>query len=156
MVNKLTRYSHKTPNRKQYTPYAPAPVLYGKASQDMPEPDTSPPPLNAKVKLRFQKVVGSFLYYGRAVDMKIPASLRKIAEEQSNPTEDTIEKVYNFLNYMATNKKVWGEAMCTELGNISQGWGKNKGTNTAIFLTHKEIAMTPKDRIITYTRVVVD
>ena len=57
---------------------------------------------------------------------------------------------------MATNKKVWGEAMCTELGNILERWGKNKGTNAAIFLTHKEIAMTPKDRIITYTRVVVD
>ena len=88
--NKLTRYSHKTPNRKQYTPYAPAPVLYGKASQDMPETKKAPPPLDAKVKVRFQKVVGSFLYYGRAVDMTISASLSKIAEEQSNPAENTI------------------------------------------------------------------
>ena len=30
--NKLIRYAQKHPDRKQYTPYAPAPVLYGKAS----------------------------------------------------------------------------------------------------------------------------
>ena len=69
--------------------------------------------------------------------MTISASLSKIAEEQSNPAENTIEKVYKFLNYMATNKKDWGEAMCTELGNVFHGWGKNKGTNAAIFLTHE-------------------
>ena len=53
-------------------------------------------------------------------------------------------------------KKVWSEAMCTKLKNISQGWDKNRGTNTVRFLTHKEIAMIQKDRIVTYTRVVVD
>ena len=46
--------------------------------------------------------------------------------------------------------------MCTKLGNISQEWGGNKVTNTVRFLTHKEISMIPKDRIIAYTRVVVD
>ena len=58
--------------------------------------------------------------------MTISASLSKIAEEQSNPAENTIEKVYKFLNYMATNKKDWGEAMCTELGNIFMDGAKIK------------------------------
>ena len=53
-------------------------------------------------------------------------------------------------------KKVRSEAICNELGNFSQGWGKKKGTNIVRFLTHEEIAMIPKDGIITYTRVVVD
>ena len=53
-------------------------------------------------------------------------------------------------------KKVRSEAICNELGNFSQGWGKKKGTNIVRFLTHEEIEMIPKNRIITYTRVVVD
>ena len=53
-------------------------------------------------------------------------------------------------------KKVWSEAMCTELGNISQGWGKKEGKNMVKFLTQEEITMIPKYRIITYTREVVD
>ena len=41
--NQLIRYAEKKPDCKKYNPYAPAPVLYKKASQDMPEPDTSHP-----------------------------------------------------------------------------------------------------------------
>ena len=73
----------------------------------------------------------------------------------THPT--TGETITNFQKIMKISKlkKVWNEAMCTEIGNVSQGWGKNRGTNTVIFLTQEEIAMIPKDRIITYTRVVV-
>ncbi|KAL7524505.1 hypothetical protein ACHAXR_000602, partial [Thalassiosira sp. AJA248-18] len=46
--------------------------------------------------------------------------------------------------------------MCKELGNISQGYGDEKGTNTVRFLTHAEIANIPADRTVTYARVVVD
>ena len=53
-------------------------------------------------------------------------------------------------------KKVWSEAMCNELKIFSQVWGKKKGTNIVRFSTHKEIIMTPKERIITYTQVVVN
>ena len=53
-------------------------------------------------------------------------------------------------------KKVWSEAMCNELKFFSQVWGKKKGTNIVRFSTHKEIIMIPKERIITYTQVVVN
>ena len=46
--------------------------------------------------------------------------------------------------------------MCKELGNISQGFGKEKGTNTVKFMTHDEIANIPGDRTVTYARIVVD
>ena len=45
-------------------------------------------------------------------------------------------------------KETWEETMCTELGKISEGYGEEKGTNTAKFLTHDEIRAIPKDRTI--------
>ena len=102
-VNKqLTRYNHPSPKRRQNTPFAPAPVVFGRAAQDLPPPDESPL-LDAKGKLRVQQVVGSFLYYGRAVDLTILTSLSEIASQQAAPTQKTMERVDQFLDYMATN-----------------------------------------------------
>ena len=53
-------------------------------------------------------------------------------------------------------KETWERAMCTELGKISEGYGDEKGTNTDKFLTRDEIRAIPKDRTITYARIVVD
>ena len=81
----LTQFDHP-PKQKQHTPYAPAPVVFGRAAQDLPPADESPP-LDAKGKKRVQQVVGSFLYYGRAVDMTILMALSEIASQQARPTE---------------------------------------------------------------------
>ena len=48
-------------------------------------------------------MVGSFLYYGRAVDPTILHALSTIAREQANPTQQTLQKFTTFLNYMATH-----------------------------------------------------
>ena len=53
-------------------------------------------------------------------------------------------------------RDVWVKVMCKELGNISQGFGDTKGTNTVRFLTHAEIAKIPSDCTVTYARIVVD
>lgn len=50
-----------------------------------------------------QQVLGIFLYYVRAVDLTIQQALNAIAEEQSNPAEKTLERVQQFLDYMATH-----------------------------------------------------
>ena len=47
-------------------------------------------------------MVGSFLFYGRAVDPIILHSLNTIANEQNQPTENTLKKVNEFLDYMHT------------------------------------------------------
>ena len=59
--------------------------------------------LGTKRKLRVQQVVVSSLYYARAVDLTILASLSKIASQQAAPTENTTKKVNHFLDYMAFN-----------------------------------------------------
>ena len=47
--------------------------------------------------------------------------------------------------------------MCYELGRLSQGFrGRKDGTNNFFFVTHKKIKRIPKDRTVTYARIVVD
>ena len=98
----LIRYRHKAPKRPQNCPYDPPPRVYGKKSQEMPKEKASPP-VSDDEKKYIQQVVGSFLYYARAVDMTILHALSAIAAEQSSPTERTLERVCHFLDYMHTH-----------------------------------------------------
>ena len=104
VANQLTRYNHPHPKCFQQTPYAPAPTIFGRVAQDLPEPDCSPL-LDAKGKLRVKQAVGRFFDYGRAVDLTILASLSEIAPQQAAPTENTMKKVNHFVDYMACNPR---------------------------------------------------
>ena len=46
-----------------------------------------------------QQVVGTFLYYARAVDATMLVALNEIASMQSKPTMNTVQMVTKFLNY---------------------------------------------------------
>ena len=48
-------------------------------------------------------MVGTFLYYGRAVDGTMLTALSAIASEQALPTENTIRKAQKFMDYAATH-----------------------------------------------------
>jgi hypothetical protein len=98
----LTRYAHPTPKKPQYCPYTPNPIVYGSKPQAAAPTDESPP-LDEAGKKRIQQVVGSFLYYARAVDPTILMVLSDIASQQNKPTEKTMQRVNQFLDYMATN-----------------------------------------------------
>ncbi len=50
-------------------------------------------------------------------------------------TKETITS-YNKLAKDPLLRKTWMKAMCKELGNIAQGYGQEKGTNTVRLLTH--------------------
>ena len=54
---------------------------------------------------------------------------------------DTGEMItsYRKLMQIPALKHVWEEAMCKELGKISNGWNDTEGTQTVRFLTHEEI-----------------
>ena len=47
-------------------------------------------------------------------------------------------------------------AMCVEPGQLTQGFGDTKGTKTMRFLELDEIKNIPRDRTVTYARIVVD
>ena len=86
----LVKYKWRTPKRPQYCPLNPAPVNYGKKS-DIIITEPKGEKLDKEGKKYIQQVVGSFLYYARAVGMTILQALSEIASEQANPTERTMK-----------------------------------------------------------------
>ena len=99
---KLTEYGHKAPKRRQYCPYEPNPIKYRKDS-DKTAYEKPSDPLDDTDKTYIQRVLGSFLYYARAIDLTILHALSAIASEQAKPTEKTLTRVHQLLDYMHTN-----------------------------------------------------
>ena len=99
-MKQIKKYKHKL-KKQQHTPLQPQPRKYGKAAQEPTPPDTSKP-LGKEDKKLIEQVVGSFLFYGRAVDPIILHSLNTIAIKQNQPTKNTMKKVEHFLDYMHT------------------------------------------------------
>ena len=84
-MKQIKKYKHKLQKRRN-TPLQPLPRKYGKAAQE-PIPEDTSKPLNEKDKKIIEQVVGSFLFYRRAVDPLILHALNTIANNQNNPTE---------------------------------------------------------------------
>eukprot|EP00543_Licmophora_paradoxa_P016971 CAMPEP_0202474320 /NCGR_PEP_ID=MMETSP1360-20130828/92320_1 /ASSEMBLY_ACC=CAM_ASM_000848 /TAXON_ID=515479 /ORGANISM="Licmophora paradoxa, Strain CCMP2313" /LENGTH=231 /DNA_ID=CAMNT_0049101437 /DNA_START=1074 /DNA_END=1765 /DNA_ORIENTATION=+ len=63
-------------------------------------PDTSPA-LDLDDKKCVQEVLGTLLYYARAIDSTIVPDIGTITTQQANPTRKTIEAVTQLLNYFA-------------------------------------------------------
>jgi hypothetical protein len=82
----LQEYNHLLLGRIQYCPYSPEPEKFGSDTQAPLLPDATPV-LNAKRIKRIQKIVGSILYYARAVDMTVLMALSSIAVEQMQATK---------------------------------------------------------------------
>ena len=102
VAKQLTRYKRKAPKRPQNCPFEPEPVVYGRKSQEMPK-KVDGPPVSKEEKVYIQQVIGSFLYYARAIDMTILHALSAITAEQANPTESTMKRVKHLLDYMHSN-----------------------------------------------------
>ena len=96
---------HSTPSRPHHYPYQWNPPKYGSTAPQLahqaPELSKLPPP-EANI---VQQVVGTFLYYERAVDPTMLVELNSIASEQDNITEATIKAVTHLLNYAATHSE---------------------------------------------------
>ena len=58
------------------------------------------------MKLRFiQEVAGTFLFYARVIDSTMLTALSALASKQANPTEATMQKCKQFLNYAASQEE---------------------------------------------------
>jgi hypothetical protein len=91
----LLKYEHIM-RRVQHCPYATEPKKYGAEAQSpLPQDDTRK--LTDKEIKQVQKIVGSILYYARAVDMTV-------LSEQTKGTERTFEKAYQVLDYLASHR----------------------------------------------------
>jgi hypothetical protein len=99
---KLQEYKHLLPGRIQNCPYSPKPKQFGSDAQAPLVPDETAL-LDARGIKRIQQIVGSILYYARAVDMTILMALSSIAVEQMKATEKTMGHCIQQLDYLASN-----------------------------------------------------
>ncbi len=97
----LLKYKHIM-RQVQHCPYLPEPKRYG-ADVQSPLPHNDSRKLNNTEIKQVQKIVGSILYYARAVDMTVLIALSTIASEQTKGTKRTLEKAYQVLDYLATH-----------------------------------------------------
>ena len=101
IANLLLKYGHPKPCKPQHSPHAHREIIYGAKEQFLLDKDTSAP-LDDKGVKRIQGIIGALLYYARAVDNKLLATLSAISSQQAHATENTTIAVNQLLNYVAT------------------------------------------------------
>ncbi len=99
----LARFEHKPPSKPQHSPYAAQPRPFGRDAQKTVEHNNLPvlPPDRIK---RIQQIIGTIMYYARAVDLTTLVALSSIASEQTSATADTEKRVQQLLDYLYTHK----------------------------------------------------
>jgi hypothetical protein len=98
----LQKYKHKMPNKPQHCLYTPAPKQYGAKAQAPIPTDISPKSSNEEIK-EIHRIVGSILYYPRAVDITVLMALSSIESKQTRGMTNMMAKAKQLLDYLATN-----------------------------------------------------
>ena len=98
----LTRFRHPFPKKPQHNPAHFTQPEYGAKVQYEPEADTSEK-LDTMGKKRIQEILGTLLYYARAVDPTLLVSVSSLARQQKEPTIKTMAAVNHLLDYCATH-----------------------------------------------------
>jgi len=78
------------------------PPVYGSRKQQRAVIDSSEPITCAKRKKRIQQIIGTLLYYARAVDPTMLTALNKVASRQANPTIAVEQAAERILSYAKT------------------------------------------------------
>ena len=97
----LARLKYKLPPHPTTTPFKIPRPTYGKQTQMAKPPDTSTK-LSPKDTTRVQAIVGSILYYARAIEHPALPALNELGHEQNKPTITTNEKLHHLLHYVAS------------------------------------------------------
>ena len=97
----LDKYNHSPPNKPQHAPHVWAAKFYGTKPQKATPEDTTKQ-LVGKAIRNVQSKIGTFLFYGRAVDPTILPALGEISLKQSSPTEKTENELNMLMDYLHT------------------------------------------------------
>eukprot|EP00980_Cylindrotheca_fusiformis_P027368 scaffold20194_cov75-Cylindrotheca_fusiformis.AAC.1 len=97
----LQRFEHPAPTRREDSPHAWTAPNYGARQQYVT--DTHSPFVDAKDTKMVQTVLGTLLYYAKAVDITMVTAIGSIAMDQAAATELTVKDITQLLNYAATN-----------------------------------------------------
>eukprot|EP00957_Ditylum_brightwellii_P083931 6379483-Ditylum_brightwellii.AAC.1 len=96
-----TKYGHTLPKHPQHLPHKHVPIKYGTKTQWV-EKDLTEPLKQMEIK-RIQDIVGTLLYYSRAVDLTLAAALSAIASQQAMATKQMEETCQQLLDYVSTH-----------------------------------------------------
>ena len=99
----LKRIKHAQPPKPVHAPHQWNKPVYGKTRQYGTPEDMSPRLNHTKLK-QTQSIVGSLLYYARAVDPSMLPALNEISINQAQPSENMWEKILTLLNYAHTHQ----------------------------------------------------
>ena len=155
----LTKYQHPKPTVPQHAPYKATTIHYGAKVQRVEE-DTSPPLTADQIK-RVQKIVGTLLYYGRAVDSTLLTALSAIAARQSNGTQAVAEACHQLLDYVATHPNAGIRyhacdmilAVHTDASYLSELGGKSRAAGH-FYLTNKNDEDFNNGAILTLSSII--
>jgi hypothetical protein len=99
--NVLSKFQHDAPNHPQHTPSQYVTPIYGSKTQYAAKDET--PPLMAQQCLTIKEVMGSVLYYARAVDPTVLMPRNEIEMGQTTVTEKTQAATNQLLDYWVTH-----------------------------------------------------
>jgi hypothetical protein len=99
----LAQFGHQVPMKPQDQPHKHTIPTYGATVQYAKAGDISRP-LSKEEKKYIQQVIGTFLYYGQAVDSTMLTTLSSIASTQAKPTKETMNNTKLFLDYAASHQ----------------------------------------------------
>jgi hypothetical protein len=104
----LLKFQHKPTARPSHAPHRWTRPAYGQQTQFAPPPDDSAVLPTKEAIRRIQSIVGTFLYYARAVDCTMLPALNQLSTQQAKPTTRTREDADYLLDFAATypNAKV--------------------------------------------------
>ena len=100
----LQRFGHERPRRLQFSPHPHVAPTYGAKTQFV-APEVPSAPLDKEGQKYVQAVVGTLLYYSRAVDPTMLVALNAIATQQASPTERTMDRVRQLMDYASSQEE---------------------------------------------------
>jgi hypothetical protein len=98
----LDRFQHNACGRAPHYPHAWTKPQYGSHPQLTPTPDDTDL-LPTSTLTRIQEIVGTLLFYGRAIDSTMLVALGTISSQQSKGTQATAHALTQLLNYAAAH-----------------------------------------------------
>jgi hypothetical protein len=98
----LHKFHHAQPTKPQHSPHQHQEIQYGSQTQMTTPADTSPP-LTKEGITRLQQIIGTLLYYARAVDSTMLVALSNLSSAQAHGTEATNNAAAQLLDYCATH-----------------------------------------------------
>jgi hypothetical protein len=98
----LQRFQHVPPPTPEHAPHPWQRPNYGAKTQFALPPDSAPA-LDASDKTRILAVLGTLLFYARAIDSTMLTAIGELATEHSQATKTTMSKLTQLLNYCASH-----------------------------------------------------